>query len=164
MSEQTETETEQLIDDITAAETEDQTEEQAEEQAEETTEEIPTEEQLEVARAIAEYETEIEQLDAKLAAFEAESVLDKKREEMRKFNYNDEQVEFYLPHIEGETAEEIRDSVFQLTSEIPPAQDNYADPSPMNSERAKPSRADYGEVGKKAYERVKHKIFPFLRG
>src|SRR5690625_1310514 len=163
MSEQTETETEQLIDDITAAETEDQTEEQAEEQAEETTEEILTEEQLEVARAIAEYETEIEQLDAKLAAFEAESVLDKKREEMRKFNYNDEQVERYIGHIDGETAEEIRDSVFQLSSEIPP-QDNYADPSLMNGAKVKPARADMGEVGKKAYERVKHKIFPFLRG
>ena len=160
MSEQTKTETEQLIDDITAAETEDQTEEQAEEQAEE----IPTEELLEVERKISEYETKIEQLDAKLAEYESNSLAKRKREEMRKFNYNDEQVEFYLPHIDGVTAEEIRDSVFKLTTEIPPAQDNYADPSLMNGAKVKPARADMGEVGKKAYERVKHKIFPFLRG
>lgn len=161
MSEQTKTETEQLIDDITAAETDEQPEEITEETPED--EEILTEEHLEVELKISEYETKIEQLDARLAEYEAESVLDKKREEMRKFNYNDEQVERYLSHIEGETAEEIRGSVFQLSSEIPPA-DNYADPSLMNSERAKPARADKGEVGKKAYERVKHKIFPFFRG
>lgn len=149
------TETEQLIDDITAAETDEQPEESTEETPED--EEILTEDELEVERKITEYETEIEQLDAKLAAFEAESVLDKKREEMRKFNYNDEQVEFYLPHIDGVTAEEIRDSVFQLTSEIPP-QDNYADPSLMNGERVKPATADYGEIGKKVFERVKDKI------
>src|SRR5690625_5222901 len=95
------TETEQLIDDITAAETEEQREEVTEETPDQLAEaeELLTEEQREVERKIAEYESEIEQLDAKLAAFEANSLAERKREEMRKVNYNDEQVQRYLSHI-----------------------------------------------------------------
>src|SRR5690625_1724550 len=118
MSEQTKTETEQLIDDITAAETDEQPEDTIEETPEELAEdeEILTEEELEVERKIAEYETEIEQLDAKLAEYKANSLAERKRESMREMNYNDEQIERYIGHIDGETAEEIRDSVFQLSS------------------------------------------------
>src|SRR5690625_2264782 len=146
MSEQTKTETEQLIDDITAAETDEQPEDTIEETPEELAEdeEILTEEQLEVERKIAEYKTEIEQLDAKLAEYEAESVLDKKREALRKFHYNDSQIERYINHLEGTTDEEIKESAFSLMLEIP-TNDGYTDPSLMNSERAKPARADMGE-------------------
>lgn len=158
MSDQTKTETEQLFDDITAAETDEQPEETPEELAED--EEILTEEQLEVARAIAEYETKIEQLNAKLAEFKAESVLNSKREALRESHYNEEQIARYVGHIEGNTTEEIKISVLKLAGEIPPV-DGFADPSAFNGAKEKVT-TDRGEqlrqIGKDAFERVKHKI------
>lgn len=162
MGEQITTETEQLYDDLTAAETdeqpEDTTEETTDEQPED--EEILTEEQLEVARTIADYQTKIEAMDDKLAEFKAESVLNTKREALRESHYNEEQIARYVGHIEGNTTEEINRAVLKLAGEIPPV-DGFADPSAFNWAKEK-GTTDRGEqlrqIGKDAFERVKHKI------
>lgn len=162
MSEQaTTTETEQLYDDLTADKDDEQPEDVGEEtDAEEDEEELLTEEQLEAAQVIADYEAKIEQLDAKLDEFRADSLLKRKREAMREYHYNDEQIERYVSHIQGESDEEIRRSVLELTSEIP-ARDNYADPSLLNGAKQKPvadTESRLREIGKAAFERVRHKI------
>lgn len=151
------TETEQIPDE-TDEEVEDQTGED-----EETTQEdeILTDEQLEEAREVESYKAKIEALDEKLAEFRANSIADIKREKMRAMNYNDEQVERYLSHIEGETVEEIKRSVLELTLDIPPP-DNFADPSAFNGAKQRPASVDHSEIGRKAFERVKHKIFPWM--
>lgn len=138
------------------------TEEYPEDMSGQEDEEILTDEQIEVEREIETYQTKIEALVEQLANYRSDNIADKKREAMQEMNYSDQQIERYLKHVEGETDEEIKQSVFNLSLEIPPV-NNYADPSPMNHARQKPATKDPGEIGKKAFERVKHKIFPGLR-
>ena len=162
MEQTSKTETEQLYEKMTDK-AEEQTQEpeeteQADEQ-EQDEEEILSEEELEIAREIEAYQSKIEQLDAKLAAHKAQHIDAMKREQMKKAHYTDEQIDRYIDFIEGETAEEIADSVFHL--EIPPAGDNYGDPSLMNhaKQRYTVDHESAGrEIGKKAFERVKNKI------
>lgn len=161
-------ETEQVYEELTKA-NEETTEEPSEkpdevtEQPEEPEEdEILSEEELEVEREIESYATKSEELDAKLAKFRANKVDEMKRDKMREWNYTDEQIDRYIRHIDGETAEEIASSVLRLAEEIPNPQDNYHDPSLLNGQKQKPKTADPGEIGKKAFERVKHKVFPFF--
>ena len=160
-------ETEQVYEELTKA-NEEPTEEPSEkpdepkEQPEETEEdEILSEEELEVEREIETYSKKSEELDAKLAEFKSKKVDEVKRNTMLDFNYTEAQIERYSRHIDGETAEEIKQSVFKLMNEIPP-KDNYIDPSLLNGAKQKPKTADPGEIGKKAFERVKHKVFPFF--
>lgn len=134
-----------------------QTEEEAQEQADD--EEILSEEQLEIQREIEAYKAKIEALDAKIAEYAAKKVDDLKREAMRKWHYTDAQIERYLKFIEGETSEEIERSIAELAQDIPPAGDNFADPSPFNGLKQKPAPADPGEVGKTLFERIKNKIW-----
>lgn len=155
------TETEQLYNDMIgkADEQVEEVDEQAE-QEQEQDEEILSDEELEIEREIAEYASKIEKLDAKLAAHEAQHIDAMKREQMKKAHYTDHQIERYLPHIEGETADKIKESIFKLTLEIPP-RDIYGDPSPMNGakQRYAVDHESVGrEIGKKAFERVKNKI------
>lgn len=165
MSEETKTETEQIYDDLTKEpkETTEELEEvveQDEEQPEGGEDEILTEEELDVQREIEAYATKTAALDEKLAKFKADKVDKVKRDTMFDFHYNEDQVERYVRHIQGETAEEIKQSVMELTGEIP-AKDSYADPSPLNGASEKPvpnTRSKLEEIGRRAFERVKHKI------
>src|SRR5690606_25042429 len=109
-------------------------------------EEISSEEQLEIQREIEAYQAKIAELDAKIAEYAAKKVDDLKREAMRKRLYTDEQIERYLKFVEGETREEIERSITELAKDIPPAGDNFADPSPFNSIKQKPAPADPGEI------------------
>lgn len=146
------TETEQLLDGLTG-----KGDEQPEEveQVEETGEEVKTEEELE----INDYQTKIDELDARLAEYQAKSIESMKRKEMSNMNYSAEQIERYLTYIDGETVEEIKQSILDLALDIPPRADSYADPSPFNGAKQKPKTADFGDIGRRAFERVKHKIF-----
>lgn len=137
------TETEQLIDELTGT---------PEEQPEDIKQE-ETQEQDEVQREIQEYANKIEALDEKLAEFRSNSLLDKKREALRNKNYNDQQIERYVSFIEGNTNEEITQSVISLMNDIPPV-DNYADPSALNGEKQKPKPTDKGEIGRKIAQRL----------
>lgn len=167
---QPKTETEQLLDELTGNEQEDPEEpsekpDEPKEQPEEPEEdEILSEEELEVEREIESYSKKSEELDAKLAKFRANKVDEMKRDKMREWNYTDEQIDRYIRHIDGETVEEIKQSVFKLMSEIPP-KDNYSDPTLMNGAKQKPkvdTQSRLEEMGKAAFERVKHKVFPFM--
>src|SRR5699024_6112902 len=158
------TETEQLYDDMTKPEDAEEKEEQAEQapEDEEQDEPILSEEELEIQREIESYQSKIETLDAKLAAHEAQHIDAMKREEMKERHYSDKQIERYIEHINGTSKEEIAESVSQL--DIPPANDNFVDPSPFNGRAAKPKTVDHTEIGRQAFGRIKHKIFPWMRG
>lgn len=111
----------------------------------------------EVEREIESYQSKIAKLDERLAGFKADSIADKKRGVMRESNYSDEQIERYLSYIDGETDEEIKESINKLILEIPP-NNKTGDPSLMNGAKAKAIPADPGQLGKQMYERIKHKI------
>lgn len=155
------TETEQLYNDMTGKaeqEADHIEEEETEEQAEE---ELLSEEQLEIQREIESYQRKIETLDAKLEAHKSQHIDAMKREQMKERYYSDRQIESYIEHISGTSKEEIIESIDQL--EIPPANDNFADPSAFNGRAAKPKRVDPWErgreIGKEAFKRIKHRIF-----
>lgn len=159
-------ETEQVYEELTKA-NEEPTEDLSEKPDEPTEQPEETEEDeilSEVEREIESYSKKSEELDAKLAEFKAKKVDEVKRDTMLDFNYTEAQIERYSRHIEGETADEIKQSVFKLMSEIPP-KDNYVDPSLLNGKKQKPvadTQSKLEEMGKAAFERVKHKVFPFF--
>lgn len=160
------TETEKLYDDMTGKADEEQTQadpEQAE-QIEQAEEEILSEEELEIQRKIESYQSKIDELDAKLNEFKSEHIEALKRKQMEERFYSEEQIERYIEHIEGETAEEIERSIFELAEKVPPANDNFVDPSPFNGRASKPKTVDHAEIGRQAFGRIKHKIFPWMRG
>ena len=117
------------------------------------------EEEAEILSEIAEYQAKIEEIDAKIAEFEAKKIDDDKRKLMRKWHFTDEQINRYIGYIDGMTSEEIEKSIAELAQDIPPAGDNFADPSPMNGIKQKPAAADPSEIGKTLFERIKHKIW-----
>ena len=116
----------------------------------------------ETTLAIADYQAKIEKLDAKLSAHEAQHIDAMKREQMKKAYYSEGQIERYIEFVDGTTAEEIAESVSQLA--IPAAGDNFGDPSAFNGAKEKPVAADHSEIGRRAFDRVKHKIFPHSGG
>lgn len=158
------TETEQIIDDMTDNQDEEETEEIDETtESNEDKDEITDDDDLELQREIESYQTKITKLDERLAELKAAKIDEIKREAMRKRNYTDEQIDRYIGYIDGETKEDIWQSIIKLSTEIPPKND-YIDPSPMTGGQIKPPRVDPSEIGRKAFERVKHKIFPWMRG
>ena len=107
---------------------------------------------------IEEYKQKIEELDKKLAELKATKIRELKIKAMKERNYSLEQISRYLDFIEGETEQEIKDSVWKLSEKIPP-KTSYVDPSPMNSERDQPKYADKPEeIDRQLFERIKHKI------
>jgi len=156
------TETEQLYDDMTSKnEAEEKEEQETEETTEQEEEEILSEEELEIQREIEPYQSKIETLDAKLAAHEAQHIDALRREQMKARYYSEEQIDRYIEYIDGTSKDEIIESIDQL--QIPPANDNFADPSPCNGRAAKPKTVDHTEIGRQAFGRIKHKIFPWMR-
>lgn len=152
MEQTNKTETEQLYDDMTSKAEAEEKDEQAEQ--------ILSEEQLEIQREIESYQAKIAELDEKLAEYSAKKVDDDKRKLMRKYHYTDEQIDRYIGYIDGETNEEIEQSIAKLAEDIAPRGDNFVDPSPMNHAKQKPAAADPGEVGKSLFNRIKNKVFP----
>lgn len=71
--------------------------------------------------------------------------------------YNEEQAKTLAKLVEGETAEEIAESIKTLQTTFP-ITDNYADPSAFNGAKDKPKAVDAEEVGRNAVSRVLHKI------
>src|SRR5699024_10413990 len=137
-------------------------EEVEQEQGEELDEQSDVEEQgeeldEETAQAIADYSDKIEALDEQLKAYRVDNIAAMKRSQMKAMHYSDSQISRYLSHVDGETAEEIKASVFKLSAEIPP-NDPYGDPSPMNGAKSKPKPVDRLEVGRNAIKRVINKI------
>lgn len=165
------TETEQLYDDLTSKTEAEETEEKEEQAEQEQTkegiqddEEILSEEELEIQREIESYQSKIDELDERLNEFKNVHIEALKRKQMEERFYSEEQIERYLGLVEGETVEEIDRSISELVEKVPPKGDNFADPSPFNGRSAKPKTVDHAEIGRQAFDRIKHKIFPWMRG
>lgn len=131
-----------------------QVEQLDDEQAEEETDELDAD----TAQAIEDITAKIADLDAQIEAYRSSNIDAMKQAELKALGYTDEQAERYKTHIDGETNEEIKASVFALSLDVPPPADNYADPSPMNGAKVKPKTVDKGEIGRRAVKRVLDKI------
>src|SRR5690625_3872517 len=70
---------------------------------------------------------------------------------------DDEQTKLLTKLVEGETEEEISESIKLLKATIP-AKDNYGESSAFNGAKEKPKTIDAEEVGRNAVSRVLHKI------
>src|SRR5699024_1234800 len=127
-------------------------------------EEAFSEEELEVAREIESYANKIEKLDARFHELKTEKLDKFKAEQMRKRGYSNKHIERYKNHVKGETEDEIKRSVMELSLDIPPV-DNSTDPAPLNYARPKQkSKIEQAEeVGKRQAERVLPRIFPGLK-
>src|SRR5690625_1128868 len=88
----------------------------------------------------------------------AEALNTRKSALLTKSGYSDEQAKLLLKLVDGETDEEITESIKQLQATIP-TQDNYGEPNPFNGAKEKPETIDADEIGATMFERVKNKIF-----
>src|SRR5690625_1323384 len=86
-----------------------------------------------------------------------EALATKKSAMLAQAGYDDEQTKLLAKLVEGETDEEISESIKLLKATIP-AKDNYGDPSAFNGAKEKPKTVDAEEVGRNAVSRVLHKI------
>src|SRR5690625_191508 len=86
-----------------------------------------------------------------------EALATKKSAMLAQAGYDDEQTKLLTKLVEGETDEEISESIKVLKATIP-AKDNYGDPSAFNGVKEKPKTVDAEEVGRNAVSRVLHKI------
>lgn len=142
-------------------ETEEITEEEAAEETTEQDEEITTE----VEGTAEEYADKIAELNERLNQFRVNKLDAIKVEKMKQANYTDEQIERYSQHVTGDNVEEIERSLSDLRSEIPPKR-RYVDPS-LGDTRAGgrvATKDGHYEIGRKMFEKVKHKIGRVYRG
>lgn|SRR5690606_15350782 len=93
-----------------------------------------------------------------LEAFKSEALSAKKKALLVQAGYSSDQANVLHNTVQGETDEELAKSIEELKSVIAP-KPSYVDPLPMNGERSKPNPKDPGEVGLKAFERIKNKLF-----
>src|SRR5690625_851436 len=86
-----------------------------------------------------------------------EALSTKKSAILAQAGYSEEQTKLLEKLVDGETDEEISESIKLLQATIP-AQDNYGDPSAFNGAKVKPKTVDNEELGRNAVSRVLHKI------
>src|SRR5690625_2534783 len=104
-----------------------------------------------------EYKTLYEQALQQAEEAKQEALATKKSAMLAQAGYDDEQTKLLTKLVEGETDEEISESIKLLKATIP-AKDNYGDPSAFNGAKEKPKTVDAEEVGRNAVSRVLHKI------
>ena len=104
-----------------------------------------------------EYKKLYEQAQEQAEQAKQEALATKKSAQLAQAGYSEEQTRLLAKLVEGETDEEISESIKLLKTTIP-AQDNYGDPSPMNGKKSKPEPTDQTDVGRNAVSRVLHKI------
>src|SRR5699024_5683032 len=120
-------------------------------------EQIDEEQAEQDAAEQAELQSKINDIDAKIEQYRINAVQARKEQAMKKFNYDEGQIEKYISFIDGETVEEIESSVLKLTDDIAP--NNYfGDPSINNGAAAKPKAVDKREIGRNAVKRIMSKI------
>ena len=105
-----------------------------------------------------EYKKLYEQAQEQAEQAKQEALATKKSAQLAQAGYSEEQTKLLTKLVEGETDEEISESIKLLKTTIP-AQDNYGDPSAFNGAKAKPEPTDKTEIGAKAFERIKNKLF-----
>lgn len=104
-----------------------------------------------------EYKKLYEQAQEQAEQAKQEALATKKSAQLAQAGYSEEQTKLLTKLVEGETDEEISESIKLLKTTIP-AHDNYGDPSPMNGKKSKPEPTDQTDVGRNAVSRVLHKI------
>ena len=105
-----------------------------------------------------EYKTLYEQAIQQAEQAKKEALGIKKSALLTQAGYSAEQTKLLSKLVEGETDEEITESIKLLKATIP-VQDDYGDPSAFNGEKAKPATVGADELGVKVFERIKNKIF-----
>lgn len=105
-----------------------------------------------------EYKTLYEQAVQQAEQAKQEAVQVRKSALLSGAGYSEEQAKLLVKLVEGETEEEITESINVLKATVP-AQDNYGDPSAFNGAREKPEHVGADELGVKVFERIKNKIF-----
>src|SRR5690625_2617690 len=105
-----------------------------------------------------EYKTLYEQAQEQAEQAKQEALATKKGALLAQAGYSEEQTKLLAKLVEGESDEEISESIKLLQATIP-AQDNYGDPSAFNGAKEKPETVDKTEIGAKAFERIKNKLF-----
>src|SRR5699024_846584 len=104
-----------------------------------------------------EYKTLYEQALQQAEQAKAEALGTKKSALLSAVGYSEEQVGLLTKLVEGETDEEIAESIKHLQAAIP-AQDKYGDPSAFNAEKAKPKPRDAYTIGRKVVSIVLQSI------
>ena len=104
-----------------------------------------------------EYKTLYEQAVQQAEEAKQEAIAVKKSALLTNAGYSEEQVKLLTKLVEGEDDETITESIKLLQATIP-AQDSYADPSPLNGTKDKPETVGPEEHAKSIYERIKNKI------
>src|SRR5690625_5054237 len=87
-----------------------------------------------------------------------EALSTKKTALLAQAGYSEEQTKLLAKLVEGETDEEISESIKLLQATIP-VQDGYGDPSAFNGAKERPETVSADELGAKVFERIKNKIF-----
>src|SRR5690625_3923911 len=105
-----------------------------------------------------EYKTLYEQALEQAEQAKQEALSTKKTALLAQAGYSEEQTKLLAKLVEGETDEEISESIKLLKTTIP-AQDEYGDPSAFNGAKEKPETVGADELGAKVFERIKNKIF-----
>lgn len=104
-----------------------------------------------------EYKTLYEQALEEANQAKQEALNTQKNALLTQAGYSAEQAQLLVKLVDGESVEEIAESIKLLQATVP-AQDEYGDPSAMNGEKDKPKTADNEELGRNAVSRVLHKI------
>lgn len=104
-----------------------------------------------------EYKTLYEQALQQAEQAKQEAIGIKKNALLTQAGYSAEQAKLLVKLVEGDSDEEISESIKLLQATIP-VQDKYGDPSAFNGAKEKPKTVDAEELGRNAVSRVLHKI------
>src|SRR5690625_1136649 len=87
-----------------------------------------------------------------------EALSTKKSALLTQAGYDAEQAQMLVTLVEGETDDEISESIKRVQATIP-AKDGYGDPSAFNGAKAKPETVGADDIAATQFERIKNKIF-----
>ena len=103
-----------------------------------------------------EYKTLAEQYKSELETLKLDAVKAKKESLLTQAGYSGEQVALLSKLVDGDTDEDMAESIETLKSTVPP-KPKYVDPSAGNGNRDKPEQTDLEDEGKSLYQRLKAK-------
>jgi hypothetical protein len=103
------------------------------------------------------YKELAEQLQSELDEIKKAALNAKKESLLAKAGYTEDQIAKYAKYVEGETDEELEQSVEDLLKDIPPRTKTYADPHVYNGKKNEPKKTDLKDKGKSMYQRLKEK-------
>lgn len=102
------------------------------------------------------YKDLADKLQAQLDTQKAENLKTKKAQMLTKAGYKEDQIERFSKYLEGDTDEDLQQSLDKLKADIPPAKE-YADPGAGNGARKTPPKTGGEDIGKSVFERLKGK-------